>query len=187
MTTYSYHFLTLSGGAPAFAKALAADPAKAGGRPLGLFTPQLGWESAQAALLVQGSGGDVGALPGVVGRQSWTLTPILRPRAEEALKPGGIHVHRWFEVDAANAEEFVALSGHAWPDFEAGFDANIFGLFLAQPAPADRASLLLITRYASHGVWEDSRDPTTEAMQIFARRRALTRNTRAASTLLTPL
>jgi hypothetical protein len=43
---------------------------------------------------------------------------------------------------------------------------------------------LLVTRYASHGVWEDSRDPSTTAMQTFARRAMLTLSTRAASTLL---
>jgi len=42
----------------------------------------------------------------------------------------------------------------------------------------------LITRYADHGVWEASRDPTSEAMQIFARRQQLTRRSWAASTLL---
>ena len=38
------------------------------------------------------------------------------------------------------------------------------------PPPTARPAssrLLLITRYGDHGVWEASRDPTTEAMQIF--------------------
>jgi hypothetical protein len=104
------------------------------------------------------------------------------------LKPGGIYVHRWFEVDSSSLNEFIALSAEAWPDFEGRFDAQIFGLLeLTSPRPGDapgRRHLLLITRYASHGVWEDSRDPSTAAMQTFARRAMLTLSTRAASTLL---
>ena len=91
-------------------------------------------------------------------------------------------------VGGADREEFVSLSAQAWPDFEAKFDARIFGLFEAEQSAADKAAdeirFLLITRYGDHGVWETSRDPATEAMRIFARRQALTRYTRAASTLL---
>jgi hypothetical protein len=116
------------------------------------------------------------------------LDPTLRPSDDAIPKPGGIYVHRWFEVEAGAADEFVELSGQGWQRFEAQFDTNIFGLFRAAPSPADSETgvvrLLLLTRYADHGVWEASRDPTTEAMQIFARRAQLTRRSWAASTLL---
>ena len=116
------------------------------------------------------------------------LAPTIRPTLGAALIPGGIYVHRWFEVDSSTFDEFIALSAEAWPDFEGRFDARIFGLFDLTSARAGdapgRRHLLLLTRYASHGVWEDSRDPTTAAMQTFARRALLTLSTRAASTLL---
>ena len=71
---------------------------------------------------------------------------------------------------------------------KARFDTKIFGLFHANQTqtqtPFGHTRLLLLTRYASHGVWEDSRDPSTEAMVIFAQRQLLTRHTIASSSLL---
>ena len=82
-------------------------------------------------------------------------------------------------------DEFVELSTQGWRDFEVRFDASIYGLFEAGRTPDDLdlgvLRLLLITRYGDHGVWEASRDPTSEAMQAFARRQALTRYSIAAS------
>lgn len=40
----------------------------------------------------------------------------------------------------------------------------------------------MLTRYRDHGVWEESRDPSTIAMGLFRRREALTRNSWDAST-----
>lgn len=198
MAAYDYLFLELNRGPAAradFVRFLAAGPPGLGGKPLGLFVPQLGWEAAQAALLIEREGDGeraaaaIAAAPQVRAREASVLSPTLRPRAGDALAPGGIYVHRWFEVARASLDEFVALSGEAWPDFESRFDARIFGLFEVSSGAnaargADARQLLLITRYASHGVWEESRDPTSAAMQTFARRAQLTRRTRAASTLL---
>lgn len=200
MATYDYLTLTLARGPAAraaFVKAMSASGLVAGGKVVGLFTPQLGWEAAQAALLVErgdqtGPSAALEALsraPQVKSRAFHQLAPTIRPEPGMALKPGGVHVHRWFEVESASFDEFVALSAEAWPDFEARFDAQIFGLFDLTSGrvgdPPGRRHLLLITRYASHGVWEDSRDPTTAAMQTFARRAMLTLSTTGASTLLT--
>jgi hypothetical protein len=195
MAVYDYLTLTLARGPAAraaFIKRLAAAGLADGGKAVGLFVPQLGWEAAQAALLVER--GDPAALkalssaPEVVSCEFHELTPTIRPAPGAALKPGGIYVHRWFEVDSSTFDEFIALSAEAWPDFEGRFDTNIFGLFeLTTPRPGDTPGhrhLLLLTRYASHGVWEESRDPSTAAMQTFARRAMLTLSTRAASTLL---
>jgi hypothetical protein len=195
MAVYDYLTLTLARGPAAraaFIKRLAAAGLADGGKAVGLFVPQLGWEAAQAALLVER--GDPAALkalssaPEVVSCEFHELAPTIRPAPGAALKPGGIYVHRWFEVDSSTFDEFIALSAEAWPDFEGRFDTNIFGLFeLTTPRPGDTPGhrhLLLLTRYASHGVWEESRDPSTAAMQTFARRAMLTLSTRAASTLL---
>ena len=183
----------------ALAEALAKPAPKlqaCGALLLGQFSPQLGWAANEAAVLL-GCGPDfdkdaahtvVLKAVGVAGGAGQTLSLAARPGSAVRLTPGGIHVHRWFTVGAADRDEFVQLSAQAWPDFERQFDARIFGLFDAEQSAADLAAedqrLLLITRYGDHGVWEASRDPTTEAMQIFARRQMLTRYTRAASTLL---
>jgi hypothetical protein len=197
MADFDYAMLTLERGTPArraFANRVREAGPSAHGRRAGLFVAQLGWEAADAALLVErGGGGDEAfrallAAPEVITSIGHVLRPSVRPLPDAALAPGGIYVHRWFEVNRSSRAEFIDLSTQAWPGFEAQFDARIFGLFELTSAwegsPADSRHLLLVTRYASHGVWEESRDPTTEAMQTFARRAQLTLSTRAASSLL---
>ncbi len=194
MAVFDYVSLNLARGPAArtgFAQRVADSPLAAAGKVAGVFVSQLGWEAAEAALLAErgdGGGKAVEALLGAPEVLSWAtpivLTPTLRPRPGDPLKPGGIYVHRVFEIESSSLNEFIDLSGQAWPDFERRFDAQIFGLFEATPAPEGRKRLLLLTRYASHGVWEESRDPTTDAARAFARRAQLTLSTRAASTLL---
>lgn len=198
---YDYLFLDLpaSSGAPPAAgltaglKAQRAVLAADGIDVLGLFTPQLGWRARQAALLIRrsGRGGKMPDLAGAQVAERHALTPTARPATGDKPRPGGIHVHRWFVVETPALPEFVALSTEGWRDFEARFDTNIFGLLAAEASDADRAQgvtrLLLITRYGSHGVWEASRDPSTAAMAAFQRRQRLTRDTWAASTLLTEI
>jgi len=196
MADFDYALLTLARGAPArraFADRVRAAGLGANGRRAGLFVAQLGWEAAEAALLAE-RGGENAAFdrlvdaPEVTAAVRHTLRPTVRPTDDAALAPGGIYVHRWFEVERTSVAEFIDLSTQAWPGFEGQFDARIFGLFELtsewEGAPPASRHLLLVTRYASHGVWEDSRDPTTEAMQTFARRAQLTLSTRAASSLL---
>jgi hypothetical protein len=194
MTTYDYLFFDLAQDA---ALGRTAREAAAGGEILGLFTPQLGWHARQAALLLRWPEAAAGreaavarleAAPGVARVRRDRLTPTLRPGPADRPPPGGIYVHRWFVVETAAVGEFLELSGQGWRDFEARFDTQIFGLFTAEPTADEAAAgvtrLLLLTRYGGHGVWEASRDPSTEAMAAFARRRRLTRDTWAASTLL---
>jgi hypothetical protein len=159
---------------------------------VGQFAPQFGWAGNEAVALLRRPDGEFARpldAPGLIADAGGEpLTPTLRPADDALPKAGGIYVHRWFEVDAGAADEFVELSGRGWERFEAQFDTQIFGLFRAGVSPADAESgvqrLLLLTRYADHGVWEASRGPTSEAMQIFARRAQLTRRSWAASTLL---
>jgi hypothetical protein len=165
-----------------------------GDRLLGLFAAQLGWAASEAAVLIEDDEGaerDAAAFlaqsPGVTILHRRLMRSTLRPdNAGARLPAGGVWVHRTFEVRTEDLESFVALSGEAWPDFERRFDARVFGLFeVTEPRPGvEVTELLLLTRYGAHSVWEDSRDPTTEAMQTFARRAALTLRTRAASTML---
>jgi len=186
--TYDYLFLALKR-APTPHQALADQLRGVSGELVGQFAPQLGWSNNEAAVLMRG--GDAAAiarLDGVASARTDRVTPTLRPAEDDRPSPGGIHVHRWFEVEADAADEFIALSGEGWKRFESLFDARIFGLFKAERSAEDHQAgvvrLLLLTRYGDHGVWEASRDPTTEAMRIFARRQQLTRRSWAASTRL---
>jgi len=191
--SYVYAFLALAR-APTPHQALSTYLSGAVTGVVGQFAPQLGWANNEAAVLLRVSSDvEPGALtvPDLVTEiRRDRLTPTLRPTDEASPRTGGIYVHRWFEVEADAADEFVELSGRGWERFEAQFDTQIFGLFRATRSAADDVAgiqrLLLLTRYADHGVWEASRDPTSEAMQIFARRQQLTQRSWAASTLLVP-
>ena len=93
-------------------------------------------------------------------------------------------------IDGAAFDEFVQLSGAAWGDFETHFGARIYGLFAVEPQAAEIAAgarlLLLMTRYDDLSEWQRSRDPSTEAMKIVARRRELTRVSLARACVLIP-
>lgn len=150
-----------------------------------VFAPLLGFASNEALVLARaGAGLDLDAA------QVDRLTPTLRPVGDVAPAPGGVYVHNWFTIDGGAVDEFVRLSGEAWPDFEARFETKIYGLFLAAESDADRADgarrLLLMTRYSDLGEWQTSRDPTSDAMAVFLRRRELTRVSLARSCLLMP-
>ncbi|HEX5380321.1 MAG TPA: hypothetical protein VFW47_17215 [Phenylobacterium sp.] len=143
--------------------------------------------------MLYGAGVDADAVlgaPGVVSGDHHNLSPTLRPADGAAPPAGGTYVHNWFTIDGGAADEFVRLSGEAWPDFEARFETRIFGLFLAEESPQDRASgarrLLLMTQYRDLGEWQTSRDPTSDAMAVFLRRRELTRVSLARACLLMP-
>ena len=158
----------------------------AGGDVLGLFFPQIGFASNEAVLLVRWAG-QVGAveIENVQVRSRDHLAPTLRPADGDLPKPGGIYVHRWFTVAPANVDTFISLSGQAWPSFEGGFDSSIFGLFRAETAaPNGDVRMLLLTRYADHGVWEASRQPSAAARDAFGARHELTTSTIARSSLL---
>jgi hypothetical protein len=171
---YDYLTITLERGRlPDFAKA-------AGGIAgvIGLFQGQLGFASNEMVLLSRDAPSleRLRAAPGVQAIDAEVLTPTVRPGDDAQLKRDGIYVHRWFTVDGDRVEDFVALSNKAWENFEGSYETEIFGLFTA--APRDGAGrLLLLTWYASHGVWEASRDQTRDPAGLFVRRHALTRTT----------
>jgi hypothetical protein len=188
---YDYFHLKL--GRQRTAQAGLRDTLRAGAAPpLAIFAPLLGFASDEA-LVLRTAGGDpqeVLGAAGVVSGERHRLSPTLRPAAGEAPLVGGIYVHNWFTIDGGAVDEFVRLSGEAWPDFESRFETRIFGLFLADESPVDKAAgarrLLLMTRYRDLGEWQTSRDPTSDAMAVFARRRELTRVSLARACLLMP-
>ena len=162
--------------------------------PVAVFSPLLGYASntvlALFPALEAGEALAVARTDGAVSALRTRLSATARPAAGATPLPGGVYVHNWFHIDADAVEAFVALSVEAWPDFEGRFEARIFGLFLAEASETDLSQgarrLLLMTRYRDLGEWQASRDPTTEAMKTFARRRELTRVSLARSCLLIP-
>ena len=184
---YDYFQLTL--GRERTAQKVLADHLYGSAGVQAVFAPLLGFASDQA-LVLAAAGARVSFTPGVSASDRVRLTPTLRPIDEAPPQPGGIYVHNWFTIDGGAVDEFVRLSGEAWPDFEARFETKIFGLFLAEEDEADREAgarrLLLMTRYRDLGEWQVSRDPTTDAMAVFLRRRELTRVSLARACVLMP-
>ena len=201
---YDYLTFTLTRGRKAWADFAAhvrgvAAPAigSAGGEVVGLFQGQLGFASNEAVILLRWPTAqrdrlrELDTAPGVVAMHPQMLTPTVRPADDKRLKSGGIHVHRWFTVDADSVADFVSLSNRAWENFEGSYDTEIFGLFTAEITAQDLRDgvgrLLLLTYYASHGVWETSRDQTRDPAGLFAKRHELTRSTVGRSALAVPL
>ena len=201
---YDYLTFTLARGREAWADFAAhlrgtTAPAIAagGGEVLGLFQGQLGFASNEAVVLLRWPNAardrlrEIDGAPGVVAMHPQKLTPTVRPADDKRLKSGGIYVHRWFSVDADGVADFVALSNRAWEAFEGSYDTEIFGLFTAETTEQDLRDgvgrLLLLTYYASHGVWEASRDQTRDPAGLFVKRHALTRSTIGRSALTVPL
>jgi len=197
---YDYLTFTLERGRPAFAAFTAhisdvAAPAiaAAGGEVIGLFQGQLGFSSNEAVLLLRwpAAGRDrlreVDRAPGVTTMHPEMLAPTVRPADKDRLRKGGIYVHRWFTVDADRMADFVSLSNRAWENFEDSFETQIFGLFTAERTAQDiregAGRLLLLTYYASHGVWEESREQTRDPNGLFVQRHALTRSTIGRSSI----
>jgi hypothetical protein len=200
LIAYDYFFVRLAHGArPAFMSfantTLRRLTRAAGGEIIGVFTPQLGWDSNELAILIRWRPGvaDPSAInlallhaPGAAGFERHPLVAAARAGRDALLQKGGIYVHRWFEIKPSDREEFIRLSTEGWVDFEKKFETQIFGQMAEiQPRPKNaNLWILLLTHYASHAVWEASRDPTTEAMKSFQRRAQLTLSSRGCSTLL---
>ena len=198
---YDYLSFTLERGRPAWTAftdhvrdIVIPAIAQAGGEMLGLFQGQLGFSSNEAIVLLRWPTAhrdrlrEIDRAPGTVTVHPEMLTPTVRPPDAAQLKKGGIYVHRWFTVDADIVADFVALSNRAWANFEGSYQTEIFGLFTAERTVADlrdgTGRLLLLTHYASHGVWEESRDQTRDPNGLFVQRHALTRSTIGRSSLL---
>ena len=150
----------------------------------GRFGGLFGLASNEIYLVTTGPSGTALNLPDHIETlKTLTLNPTSRPTEHSARSEPGVYVFRWFNVEPQHVEEIVALSGAAWPSFEADFDAEIQGLFVeVAEAPSQ---MLLLTRYGDLGAWELSRRPSPEATENFVRRHQLTLNaTPIATTLL---
>ena len=180
-----YDYFQLRLGRERTAQKALADRLHAAPDTVAVFAPLLGFASNEALVLAR-----AGAKLDLPAHSVDRLTPTLRPTQDAPPERGGIYVHNWFTIDGDSVDEFVRLSGEAWPDFERRFETKIYGLFLAGESEVDRADgarrLLLMTRYRDLGEWQVSRDPTSDAMQVFLRRRELTRVSLARACTVIP-
>lgn len=190
--TYSYFELRLSRERAAQGALAKHVYAALGDQAVAVFTPLLGFASNQALVLTDASAPAEAVMraPGVVSAERHSLTPTIRPA--DGAKPAamGLYVHNWFTIDATGFDDFVKLSGEAWPDFEGHFQTKVFGLFAVQPSKDDLMEgarrLLLMTGYRDLAEWQKSRAPAETARAAFARRRELTRVSLARASLLVP-
>jgi len=172
-------------------RALADHVHKAlGPQVVAVFAPLLGYATNQVLILTDAKApaDAVMRAPGVVSAERHVLTPTIRPADGARPAPLGVYVHHWFTIDAPAFEEFVKLSGEAWPDFEGHFESRVFGLFAVHPSKDDLMEgarrLLLMTGYRDLAEWQKSRNPAPTARAAFARRRELTRVSLARACVL---
>lgn len=152
----------------------------------------IGWHSDEFALIAAATDGAseppaTAAMIGDAGQVERVdkLESTARPADVDRPSLGtGVLALRWFELAAADWDEFLELSVTAWPGFEASYDARILGLFRSLDTKEEDASALLVTWYASLAAWEQSRGTVrasagaeAEAGRKFLRRHELTRRT----------
>lgn len=144
----------------------------------------IGWPSNETAVILTGAdpSGPVSSLEAAGAAGIRPLVPTGRPTDDRRPEPAGVVALRWFELAAADWDEFLDLSVTAWPAFEESFDAAILGLFRASDTDPPDATALLVTRYASLAVWEESRSvlaartgSLAHSGQRFLRRHEITR------------
>jgi hypothetical protein len=144
----------------------------------------IGWFDDEALVLVawpDRRGDATGWVPTLISGAECTAIPLVataRPDRPRPVRTGGVHAHRWFDVEPGHQDEVVDLSAAAWPAFESNFEAHIEGLFRAEDG-SDR--MLLVTWYSSVAEWERSRAVAAadqgvlaDARRNFQRRRQLT-------------
>jgi hypothetical protein len=107
-------------------------------------------------------------------RESYLLTPTVRPTEHTTRTREGIYVFRWFNILNRDVDEIVKLSDEAWVPFEGGFESEVQGLFAEQDRSRERGWMLLLTWYKDLSVWEASRRPPQEARERFLKRHKLT-------------
>ena len=129
-------------------------------------------------------------ITGLTGSSQDVLEATVRPTSDAPPEYDGVYVFRWFDIGAADWEDFRDISDAAWPNMEDVFDVNICGFWRSLDVSAAEAKVLLLTRYADLSVWEASRwwnnqTPEAEAsMSRFAKRNEIIKATVAYPGLL---
>lgn len=194
----AYWYLTISGG-PARGRAVADDLREQGAVVVGMWTGAagIGWWDDETVVLAGWPQGWIGRRSGSMvseqGVHVERLHATVRPMHIAPLAPGGLFAHRWFEFSSADWDEFLDLSQGAWPAFEAAYESTIEGFFRSDDVDEPDGRVLLITRYPSLAVWEESRGAmrsssgdVAESGRRFLRRRELTKRTIVRTGTLLP-
>ncbi len=170
---------------------------ESGGSVFGLWRGEIGWWNDEGAVLSAWPEGTepshhvLNEIPGVTDSTIERVAATVRPVEPTPPTQDGVYAHRWFEFDPGDWDEFVELSQGAWPDFEGAHDGTrVIGLFRSLDDPG-RA--LLLTRYASLAMWEQSRpynpnpsEGLDSARARFMRRAELTLRTGVRLSRLVP-
>jgi hypothetical protein len=185
---YIYSHLQFSGPAnPAAVRTLAEEASV-----LGIFSGVIGLPVNDLLVLAAPMGlPSFAGLPGLLRHSTRELMATVRPTEPAVLTEDGIYAHRWFRIETAHWDRFLALSEGAWPAFETAFDVRIMGLFKQETSPT-LTEVLLLTRYPSLAGWERSRtdfktDEEKAARSNFVERQGLTQWTTVTATRLHPL
>jgi hypothetical protein len=117
-------------------------------------------------------------------RESYQLSPTVRPTEHTTRTRDGIYVFRWFTIFNRDVDEIVKLSDEAWVSFEGDFDSEVQGFFAERDRSNEQGRMLLLTWYRDLSVWETSRKPSPEARERFQKRHKLTLETMAIATRL---
>jgi len=127
------------------------------------------------------------ALPGIRIALSHLFEPTVRPTSAAPMTATeGIYVFRFFDVASSDVDRAVSLSADAWEHFvdSERYRAEPQALFREHQPDGDLTKMLLVTWYDGFGSWELSRNPASEARELFRRRRELTLSSVAYPTRL---
>lgn len=171
----------------------------AAGRVFGLWLPQIGLAANEGVIMTawpdvhaleRGAGTAVEGLEDVLDSTAERLVATVRPQHPDPPPAGGIYAHRFFGLRESDWPQFLELSERAWPGFEKSFDTRIIGFFRSLDVEPPAARVLLLTRYGSLAVWEQSRmagarsEEQDRIRERFQRRHQLTSSTVVVTTQL---
>jgi len=113
--------------------------------------------------LAQHGAATLGNIEGVIEHSHFArVTATVRPPDATPPNEPGVYAHRWFSLQEVNWPEFLQLSEmRIWPYIE-GFDCRIVGLWRNVDVDPPAARALLITRYPSMTVWDQTRTAIEE-------------------------
>ena len=112
-------------------------------------------EAAMAALLAGHAD--------VAGSEHWTMTPTLRPRADDPPTRQGNYAFRQFRTPPRHWDEFLHLCAQAWPGFEASYpDSQVIGLWRYDGGDPALIDSVMLTRRPDLAAWERTKLPQGE-------------------------
>jgi hypothetical protein len=170
---------------------------KQGGKPYGIWVPQLGLSSKDLIVMYSWPNGkaDHAAnladtfllnLDDVAGADTRRWKPTVRPVDNIAPDRKGLYIHRTMVFDVTDVPQVVEMSQAAWATFESQFEARVYGFFQDMDEQDGTTTLTLVSWYRDYTAWEESRntDKDPGSWEIFYKRGRLTRASWGISTSL---